>query len=210
MTWFFATVDWFGRLDPRIWQAIVAGLFLAVGWVVNGWQNRRAAQRLRAERLRDAHRAIFAEIATNVSNLWNDGNLESDGAAMIERMQNDPTFVPFIPTEHHDRLFETLQTEIHILPRVTIDPVVRYYNQLDSLSAHITDMRTQRFLSLSPDRRIKMYEDYIEMRKQALEYGRLANYLIAEFADRGKDHATQEAARLAASVSTPAEDRSDP
>ena len=55
-----------------------------------------------------------------------------------------------------------------------------------------------------------MYEDYIEMRKQALEYGRLANYLIAEFADRGKDHATQEAARLAASVSIPAEDRSDP
>ena len=36
---------WLGGLDGRIWQAVVAGGFVALGWIVNGWQERRAQAR---------------------------------------------------------------------------------------------------------------------------------------------------------------------
>ena len=49
-------------LSPQVAQAIIAGLFLAIGWWVNGAQNRRRDAMLRAERVRDVQRAVFAEI----------------------------------------------------------------------------------------------------------------------------------------------------
>lgn len=189
-------MTWLADLDARIWQAVIAGLFLAFGWLVNGRQNRRAANRLREEKLRDAHRAIFAEIATYVSNLWDGDQLDDYAEGIVARMQADPEFVPFIPRERYDRLFENIQSEINILPRVTIDPVVRYYSILDAIAAIAEDMRGRRFALLDPGRRIAIYRDYIGMRKQAQETGRLANHLIAFYAEHGKEGAEAESLRL--------------
>ena len=55
-------MSWLAAVDVRLWQAVIAGAFVAAGWLVNGWQNRREAARLRDEKLRDVHRALFAEI----------------------------------------------------------------------------------------------------------------------------------------------------
>ncbi len=199
------------NIDARIWQAVIAGLFVAGGWVFNGWQNRRQETRLRAEKLRDTHRAIYAEIDSNLSNLWDAQSLDDYCQGMVERMQQDANFIPLIPRERNDRLFESIQSNIHILPRVTIDPIVMYYSQLDTLAAHVGDMRGQAFKTLSPERRILMYMDYIEMRKQALEFGRMANYLIDVYSKDGKAAAEAEAARLARpAVSSPILGRSDP
>ena len=202
-------------LESRFLQALIAGGVVALGWVYNGRANRLEAARLRAEKLRDAHRAIFAEIATNLSNLWDEGSLRDYGREMAARMEEDPGFVPLIPRERNDRLFETIKTEIHILPRVTIDPIVQYYSQLDAIAALVDDMRGEAFKALTPDRRIDMYLDYIEMRVQALAYGRLANYLIEVYSADGKEAAEAEARRLKAaqaeySASSPSAGRSDP
>ncbi|MEL6586733.1 MAG: hypothetical protein AAFY65_10770 [Pseudomonadota bacterium] len=191
-----AVFDWLRNLDPRLWQAFVAGVFLAMGWIVNGWQNRRVAAQLRAERLRDAHRAIFAEIDANLSNLLDEGSLRAEGAEMIARMDGDPDFVPLIPRERHDRIFSALEEEIHVLPRVTIDPIVAYYSQLGSLGAHVDDMRGNAFKTMAPDRRVAMYRDYIDMKAAALRLGRKAVWLIEVYAADGKDAAEAEAARL--------------
>ncbi len=185
-------------LNSRFFQAVIAGGFVALGWVYNGRANRREAARLRAEKLRDAHRAIFAEIATNLSNLWEEDALREYGAGMIERMGEDPGFVPLIPRERHDRLFETIKSEIYVLPRVTIDPIVQYYSQLDAMAAHVDDMRGEAFKALSQERRMDMYMDYIEMRVQALAYGRIANHLINIYSQDGNEAAKAEAIRLTA------------
>ncbi|GGL67856.1 hypothetical protein [Wenxinia marina] len=197
---------WLGEIDPRIWQAVIAGLFLAMGWIVNGWQNRRAAARAKAERLRDLHRAIFAEIETNLANLWDVDALNAYGAEMRARMEADETFVPFIPRERHDRLFDTIVADLSVLPRVTIDPIVKYYAQVGSIAAIAEDMRGEGFRALPQARRIPMYEDYIQMKVQALEYGRVANHLIRVFAADGKAAAEAEATRL----SSPSAGRSVP
>ena len=196
---------WLAGLDARIWQAAVAGGFLAFGWIFNGWQNRRDAAHQRAERLRDAHRAIFAEIEVQLQNLWDDEAIRTDGAAVIERMQTDRGFVPFIPRAPGDRLFRALESEIHILPRVTIDAIVAYYSQLSAVESLTEDMRGMTFRGFDPNRRASIYSDYIEMRKQMLVFGRRANRLIKIYAADGKDAAEAEARRLSSSTA----DRSD-
>ncbi len=214
MTVLAAIWAWFVALDPRIWQAVVAGAFVASGWLVNGRQNRLAAQRLRDEKLRDMHRAIYAEIDTNLANLGDEETLDASTAEMAERMQDDDSFVPLIPKERHDRLFDTVKSEIHVLPRVTIDPIVRYYSLQDTISALIEDMRSESYAKLPVNRRMAIYSDYIAMKKQALIFGKTANYLIKVFAEKGKEGAEAEAARLNRAamsprlVSNPASDRS--
>lgn len=191
------------EIDARIWQAVIAGAFVAAGWLVNGWSNRRRAQRLRDEQLRDAHRALFAEIATYLTTLWDSDALDDLAAETIDRMRRDPGFVPFVPRERADRLYESVIPQIHVLPRVTIDPVVRYYSIVEAIAALAEDMRSDRFASLETERRIAIYRDYIEMRKQALHIGRIANTLIAVYASEGRDAAEREARAFSSSPEAP-------
>ena len=198
-------MDWLANLDARIWQAVIAGLFLGAGWFVNGLLNRRAAEALRQEKLRDMHRALYSEIGNNLANLWDDARIESYAEGMLERMREDEDFVPFIPREHNDTVFDTLLPDIYVLPRQTIDPIVAYYSQLKSLAALVDDMRGVSFKAMSQPRRIAMYSDYIEMKKQALSFGRYANAVIDAFGKGGREAA--EAVKL--EFNTPAEGPSD-
>jgi hypothetical protein len=184
-------------LDVRIWQAILAGAFVAAGWLVNGWQNRREAAALRAERLRDVHRAIYAEIASYLANLESVEALSAYRDRMIARMRADETFAPLIPRERNDTIFRALIEEIHILPRVTIDPLVSYYNQLFAIEALIDDMRGERFKTLEQERRIAMYSDYIDLKLQALSDGDYALKMIAAYAKGGRPAALEQEARIA-------------
>jgi len=184
-------------IDVRIWQAILAGAFVAAGWIVNGWQNRREAAALRAERLRDVHRALYAEIASYLANLDSVAALGAYRDRMVARMQADADFVPMIPRERNDTIFRALIEEIHILPRVTIDPLVSYYNQLFAIEALIDDMRGERFRTLEQERRIAMYSDYIDLKIQALNDGQYALAMIAAFARGGRSEALRQESRIA-------------
>lgn len=198
-------IAWLQGIDTGIWQAVIAGSFVAVGWIVNGRQNRRAAANLRAERLRDCHRAIYAEIGANLANLWDVQSLESHRDQILARMEANPDFVPFIPIERHDAVFDALLDEIYILPRQTIDPIVIYYAQVKSIAALALDMRSERFSDMPQDSRKAMYQDYIDMKIQLLAFGQYANALISAFSIGG----AQEAERKARVLSTRGADLSD-
>ena len=127
-------------LSPQVAQAIIAGLFLAIGWWVNGAQNRRRDAMLRAERVRDVQRAVFAEIRAYLAMLRR-GDLEAEAEAVSARIKDDPSYFPIIPTESNDAIFRAIIAEIHVLPRDTIDPIVLYYRQLHAIDAMIADLR---------------------------------------------------------------------
>ena len=189
-------MDTLAPIDPRIWQAVLAGAFVAVGWIVNGWQNRREAAARRAERLRDSHRAIYAEIGTNMDALGGPTVLAAHRDQLVARMRAEPEFVPFVPTERGAPIFTALTEHIHILPRVTIDPIVAYYSQMQTISAVVQDMRSERYDELASARRIAIYEDYIEMKIQAFEYGDYALRMIAAFSEGGKERAQAERQKI--------------
>ena len=206
---------WLATLDPRIWQAVLAGAFVALGWVFNGWQNRREAANLRAERLRDVHRALYAEIGANLSNLLSADHLDEECVAGLERIEaeksGDP-YVPFIGKESRDQIFQAIVGDIHVLPRTSIDAVVPYYAQVSAIAAMIEDLRGPTYASLSQDRRKQIYADYMAMKQQALLFGNHALRMINAYATHGADYANELEARLRddAASNRLAADRSDP
>lgn len=177
-------VDWFTAVDPRIWQAVIAGLFVAVGWIVNGAQNRRDAARLRREQRDDVQRALVAEIKHYLEVLEGE-----DLDALLQDMQHRIAegYVPFLPTEANDMVFQSVLNNIHILPRTVIDPVVKYYSQLKAIEMQIEDSRREAFTegkdAASRDRRQAVYLDYLQMRQRARSYAQDA--LRAMDADPG-------------------------
>ena len=201
-------MSWEAILNSRLLQAILAGGFLALGWVFNGRQNRREAARLRAEKLRDFHRAIYAEIASYMDNLGGSEALEAYRDGIVANMQADAAYVPLIPRERSDEIFRALVPEISILPRVTIDPIVVYYNQITAIEELIQDLRGERFRDLSVERRVRMYQDYIGLKLQAFEDGHYALRMIAAFSEGGREGAIAEEARIAKELSTPGADQS--
>lgn len=186
---------WIREIDARIWQAVIGGGVVALGWLFNGRQNRRARARERAEQVRDLHKAIFAEIKPYILALKRD-RLQDYEADMVARMRTkDPEtgepFIPLIPRESNDAVFNAAIEHIHILPRQTIDPIVAYYSQLKAISTLIDDMRSDDFRRISTDRRIAVYQDYIKMKLYARDVGGYAQRVIAAYASGGRDAAEE-------------------
>ena len=188
-------------LSPQAQQAVIAGVFLAARWWVVAWQNRRRDDRLRAERVRDVQRALFAEIRAYLAVLQRD-DVAAYGARIAERITSEPGYFPVIPSEKNDAIFNAIVGEIHVLPRDTVDPVVLYYSQLNAIVAMIADLRTLDLARIGPERAASMYRDYIAMKVEAMEMGYSALDAIRRNID-GRGTAAR-------SVSNPASGRSGP
>ncbi|MFL4472004.1 hypothetical protein ACERZ8_19760 [Tateyamaria armeniaca] len=162
---------WISAIDPRVWQAVLAGLFVAVGWIVNGAQNRADARRLRRERRDDVQRAIVAEIKHYLEVLEGE-DLNAAWEAMQPRIANG--YVPFLPSEDNDMVFQSVLANIHILPKTVIDPVVKYYSQLKAIDAQIADSRLDPFVKGTDEdsrrRREISYFQYLQMKQRAKTY----------------------------------------
>lgn len=172
-------------LSPQAQQAVIAGLFLAVGWWVVHWQNRRRDAASRAERVRDVQRALFAEIRAYVSALRRQ-DLENYGAEIARRIETEPGYFPTIPTEANDAIFRAIIGEIHVLPRDTIDPLVLYYSQLNAIGAAISDLRALDPATVQPERAAALYRDYIAFKRDAAIMGEQALIAIAANEDGTK------------------------
>lgn len=169
-------------LSPQAQQAIIAGVFIALGWWVVAWQNRLRDAKMRQHRVRDVQRALFAEIRANVAALRRD-DLESYGEAIAQRIEAEPGYFPTIPTEANNAIFRAIIGEIHVLPRDTIDPIVLYYSQLDVIGAAIADLRAVDVAKIGPERAADLYRDYINFRLEALDLGEGAMIAIANDVD---------------------------
>ena len=162
---------WVSSIDPRVWQAVLAGLFVAIGWIVNGAQNRADARRQRRERRDDVQRAIVAEIKHYLEVLEGE-DLNAAWEAMQPRIASG--YVPFLPSEDNDMVFQSVLADIHILPKTVIDPVVKYYSQLNAIEAQIADSRLDAFITGtdadSIRRREISYFEYLQMKQRAKTY----------------------------------------
>lgn len=177
----------FGEIQVQ--QAVIAALVVASGWFAGFFLREVGADLDRSERLRDMHRALYSEIQHNLENLGEAASLQAFGAQMLTRINTDPDFVPFIPRERNDTVFRAVVEELHILPRTSIDPVVRYYSQLAAMDALVEDMRGETFKKMSPERRAVIYEDYIGIKIRLIDYGSEATQMINAYAKGGRQAA---------------------
>lgn len=169
-------------LNDRLWQALIAGLVIATGWLTSALFTELGKARARAERLRDYHKAIYAEIGNTIHSLYAGG---AAGQAVLDRMSAEPDFVPFVPREEHCHIYDAIVGEIDVLPRQTIDAIVAYYSLTKTIAALADDMRGDTFRDLTAERRRAIYADYTDLRKEAFRFGQYALGVITAYSDGG-------------------------
>ena len=169
--------------DPRLGAALVGALVVALGWFVSGMRERGRDRRRRQERSIDVQTALAAEIQHYVDILGNpEFDLDEAWRTMVDLMDADPDYVPLIPSERNDTMFQSILPDVQILPEPVIRPVVRYYNQVFAIEAMINDLRSDQIRAKSTPQlqRIRMYTDYISMKKEALRLGNEACLALAQ------------------------------
>lgn len=176
-------------LSPYIVSALIGATITVLGWMTSGVMRRRETARMRAERRDDMQKAIYAEIRAYVAILERD-SLDYFGPQVVKRIR-EQDFVPFLAKENHSIIFLALLQDIHILPLETIDIITVYYQTVGAISDIILDMRADSYKALSSDRRAVIYEDYISMKKFALEIGRDAMERIQIYSKGGKEAVQQ-------------------
>jgi hypothetical protein len=153
--------------------AVISSLVTAFGWYVSDSRERRAEARRRRDKIVDLQKALRAEARSHLMQL-EETDLGAELAAMTGRMDADPAFVPFVPRESHDAVYRAVIADIHLLPSEAVEPVVLYHAHVAAMAAFADDLRSPAFAALHPFRRRLMYEDWIGMKRRALDRGRAA------------------------------------
>lgn len=164
-------------LSPQLQQAVITGLFVAIGWIVVASQTRRRDATLRRARETDLQRALLAEIRAHVFALEQQTPTPEDAAALIARIR-EGTFVPTLPQHANDRIFGAVIADIYILPAPVIDPVVLYYRLLSIMGALATDLR--RIARSDGRRAAQMMADYLSLMEETRDTGIQAIRVLTE------------------------------
>ncbi|MEM8789171.1 MAG: hypothetical protein AAGE76_13010 [Pseudomonadota bacterium] len=160
-------------MDDRVLSALIGAIVVALGWFFNARRDAARREAARRQRQVDVQKALRAEIRAIVEAPQNadlEGSLARGLARFDDEDVNSP-YVPLIPHEKHDTIYQALVGEIYVLPADAIEPVVRYYNQTVSIALMATDMRSDGFTGAGVARRRKMLRDYMVMKIEAKRLG---------------------------------------
>ena len=180
-------------LSPALISAVIAATVTLLALVVSGRRQIQAERRRRREKRVDIQTALKAEIDHYVAALSNDKmNLDDFWKEIVLRMEKDDGYIPFIPAEKNDMVFQSVLPDISILPSPVIEPVTYYYNQVVAISSLIEDLRSPDFRNTDPargavmtqDQRIAIFTDYIGLKSEALLAGRNVSHALKESLDK--------------------------
>jgi hypothetical protein len=149
-------------IGPVIIAAAVSALVSVAGWFVTFQQSIGLEKRRRAERVHDFQVALRAEIASDRLAL-----VVVDRDAFLDEIKAlymaDPTYSVLVPHSASNTIFASIIKEIHVLPGDVIGPVVDYARLRETIERFVEDMRGERFRTLSPERQLLIYTDYLKM-----------------------------------------------
>lgn len=173
-------------MDERIIAALIGAAVVAIGWLINQRRELSGARRRRRERMIDIQTALRAEIKALVEAPQNRdlaGSLER-GLARFDAETPEAPYLPFIPHEKHDTVFQAMVGDIPVLPTATVEPVILYYNQQVAIGMMAQDLRSETFTTLDRERRRSMLKRYMEMKMEAMRMGRIAIDALTDHIDR--------------------------
>ena len=158
-------------VGPAIIAAVISSAIGVIGLYVNAWLTIRLERIRRLEKVRDVLIALRAEIRADINNLKFydlDANLESVRLQYRENGQYvvRPSLAPGLILE------DLLRREVQILPGSVIDPVVLYLRQKAVIDRCAEDMRGSDFRDRDRQTQLRMYEDYIMLKKVELQFAR--------------------------------------
>ena len=167
-------------IGPAIVAAFISGLVSLVLVQLNFRQSRRIEQIRRNGRICDFQIALRAEVRSELRNLER-FDFELQFLADVEaRYAKDENFSVTIPRLAKHIVFDAIVGEIHILPEAVIDPIVLYIRQRQVVESMAEDMRDPLFRTLTTDRQLAMYRDYLGMWKVWAELAGYAEQALGQ------------------------------
>jgi hypothetical protein len=178
-------------IGPAIVAALIGCLTTMVGWSVSYRQLRNLELVKRREKIVDYQTALRAEIRSYRARL-SQVDLPVHRDSVVERMRANVSFTPFVPLEPPHHIFPEIARDIHILPTEVIDPVVVFYSQTSAIAQLTADLRSDAYAKLSTERKIRLYEDYVELLIHAVT---LAEQALEQLDERSSNLASDPSVR---------------
>ncbi|WP_172328970.1 hypothetical protein [Mangrovicoccus sp. HB161399] len=161
--------------DPHVLQAVIAGLLTGGGIFSAGlvavlaWLRIRRVEAELAE-LREAKRrgdllaALWSEIGLVWMNIQTQGSYEVKKKAVAEafaaaRRAGDQGYTPYVTKLAVPLMGERISRDAELLDSEELQLVLSFYNQVLSLNQMIEEMQTDRFRTLSLNRKEKILHD---------------------------------------------------
>ena len=165
-------------MDLWLGPAIISGLVSLVVVQLNFRAAIRAERLRRTEEITDFQIALRAEIRSELRNLE-----RFDFALLLHEVEanydHQPSYSVVVPRVTKHPVFEAIVSEIHILPESVIDPVVLYARQRQAVESLAEDIRDANFKSLSKDRQLAIYRDYLNMWETWRDFARDAEAALS-------------------------------
>jgi HAMP domain-containing protein len=149
-------------IGPAIVAALVSAFVSAAGWFVTFWQTQRLEERRRHEKVNDFQIALRAEIASDLLNMAVADRREFL-EEVAERYRADASYYPIVPLQSRNVVFDAIVRDIHVLPEIVISPIIHYSRMRQRLKKFVDDLRSSDFRTISAERQLAMYADYLEM-----------------------------------------------
>ena len=169
----FATVYLIADLtEVRVQQTIVAGVFLASGWVLTFLLRELSNELARKQSSIDAQEVFRAEIM-DYSEALNDKRHDMSIAKVRDEIiaagDGKNAIYKFVPRISSPVVFEARATDITLLPEVAIDNVVQFYSILSDVTIFAEDLGRDEFKNWPAETRANALFDYFELRRSCYD-----------------------------------------
>lgn len=154
-------------IQSAVIAVVISSLVTVMGWYISLRHERTREAERREERIWDYQTALLADIRST-ANRFAHTNLDhylDEVLALIERV---PGYTPFLPAEPGSLLWGSIAQEVHILPTETIDAIVVFFSQLETIRSFVEDLRSDRYATLEQPRKAAMYRDYVRLIRHLL------------------------------------------
>lgn len=167
-----------GIVSPQAKGAAIQGLLTFLGvaitggiaiytWHLNRKKERQDREDARTEKREDLLRALWSDILLVWESLYLLGEFDDriDGArdAFKQAEERGEEFTPLVTKVSGAIFLEALLEDLVLLKTDEIEPIISFFHQINMLNQMASDMRTDRFGSLSSPRKEAMLCDLIRM-----------------------------------------------
>jgi len=168
--------------DIRLWQGLLAGLVVVLGWVSTFlFQEERIAQ----DRIAQESDLLLSLRAEILNFIWKFQQEDFDQAiANLEKLKKDRRKrlpIHFIPSQAEPVVFRSVASNLPLIDDVALSLSVQFYAQMEDIAQLSRDIQGPEFSTLgNRDFRINLLIKYVEMQKLAITLGLIAIRRIEE------------------------------
>lgn len=168
--------------DIRLWQGLLAGLVVVLGWVSTFlFQEERIAQ----DRIAQESDLLLSLRAEILNFIWKFQQEDFDQAiANLEKLKRDRRKrlpIHFIPSQAEPVVFRSVASNLPLIDDVALSLSVQFYAQMEDIAQLSRDIQGPEFSTLgNRDFRINLLIKYVEMQKLAITLGLIAIRRIEE------------------------------